>query len=141
MTHPLFVYGTLMKDMPNHGFLTGAKFICQSETMAKYLMTANFIPFITPEEKVFDSLYKSKLSRVKGELYEVTEEQLQIIDRLEGHPTFYKRVLRECNSPEDWVNAWIYECPYPEGTVIPDGNYKSYLRMRENYSQHVQANR
>jgi len=142
MNKLLFVYGTLMKEMANHQFLCNAKFICESETDAKYLMSANFIPFVTPEKYVHDELNRKKLCRIKGELYEVEDYTLKIIDQLEGHPTFYKRELKLVNTPDrGFIDAWIYLNPYTEGTIIPDGDYKSYLKMRKNYSQYVQANK
>jgi len=43
-----------------------------------------------------------------GELYEVDNEVLEALDRLEGHPRFYRRERTEVLVGNRRVDAWIY---------------------------------
>ena len=47
---------------------------------------------------------------ITGELYDIDEMTLRVIDRLEGHPNFYQRRLTEIFMPELGQKriAWMY---------------------------------
>jgi gamma-glutamylcyclotransferase (GGCT)/AIG2-like uncharacterized protein YtfP len=84
------VYGTLKKGFGNNRLLEGAKFIKAREFDIKNCrLRAN-------PDSPFPYLYKSNGQRSSpfyGELYEIDEKILADVDRLEGHPVFYKRVF------------------------------------------------
>lgn len=49
---------------------------------------------------------------VVGEVYQVTEDVLDVLDLMESHPRLYKRVLENVllDSPElDVIPCWVYE--------------------------------
>jgi hypothetical protein len=56
----------------------------------------------------------------------VNDQELERLDRLEGHPNYYKREkmsisLRDPNIIK--VEAWIYIHPNPRGEENPTGNW------------------
>lgn len=95
----LFVYGTLKQSYGNHSyFLSRAKLLGEDLTKdPEYFMNASGIPFVRKVEEGGN--------HIKGELYEVPEEDVPPIDRLEGHPNWYRRVEVPLISGE---TAWIY---------------------------------
>lgn len=79
------VYGTLRKGYGNHSYLSSATFVGSGKTFDKYRMTGAGIPFLLQGKNVKGS------NNVRVEVYSVNEWSLKSIDRLEGHPTWYKR--------------------------------------------------
>lgn len=79
------VYGTLRKGYGNHSYLNSATYIGSGHTFDKYRMTGSGIPFLLQGKNAKGS------SNVRVEVYSVNEWQLKSIDRLEGHPQWYKR--------------------------------------------------
>ncbi|MEO2068955.1 MAG: gamma-glutamylcyclotransferase [Desulfurobacteriaceae bacterium] len=112
----LFVYGTLKKGFWNHHFLQNEKFVGKAETKEKYAMYVTRIPFVVKNEKV---------STIKGKVYEVSKETLKEIDRLEGHPEWYKRelvpVVVSVNGKKKEVKAYVYFSLDPRGVIKEDG--------------------
>jgi gamma-glutamylcyclotransferase (GGCT)/AIG2-like uncharacterized protein YtfP len=78
----LFVYGTLMRGERNHRTLRGARFAGEVQTLARYTLL---------DLGGFPALQEGGTSVVKGELWEVPPDVLARVDRLEGHPGFYRR--------------------------------------------------
>ena len=106
--HYLFVYGTLKRGHCNHYLLEGCPFMGEAETKEKYALYEADIPYVIKEKKI---------SHIKGEVYEVPRHILKRIDRLEGHPFFYKRekarvVLEDGREVEAWMYFWICEINY-----------------------------
>jgi gamma-glutamylaminecyclotransferase len=84
----MFVYGTILSGMRNNHRVEGCKFIGEAYTREKYYMTSlktkcypmvSYIPIHSSQ----------RLTNIKGEVYEITEDVLKKIDNLEGHPYFY----------------------------------------------------
>jgi gamma-glutamylaminecyclotransferase len=82
----IFVYGTLMRGHYNFGVLTKhkAKFLSLDAIPGFILYSLGPYPFITRPTIQLQSL-------VHGELFECPEEAVRAMDRLEGHPNFYRR--------------------------------------------------
>lgn len=94
----LFVYGSLMKGYSNHRVLDGARFIGRSKTMQGFRMhSLEFYPGVCHDA--------DSGSQVHGEIYEVDADVLTRVDRLEGHPRFYRRTLIQL---EDGTTAETY---------------------------------
>lgn len=111
----LFVYGTLKRGFGNHDLLSESRFLGKAVTKDKYALYESGIPFVFKYQPV---------SRIKGEVYEVSNDTLTNIDALEGHPYWYRRekvpvILEDGREME----AWIYFYPVPEGTLNPSGEY------------------
>jgi len=95
----LFVYGTLMKGHHNNTFLSDSKFLGKCETVGKYQMLVDYIPYLN----------KRKFKPVKGELYMTHKTALGSIDELEGHPDFYKRERISVKYNNEIIdNVWCY---------------------------------
>lgn len=90
-----FVYGSLMTGFSNHRRLGGARLIGTRKLGGFRMLDLGAFPGIVP----------GGFELVLGELYEVNADQLADLDRLEGHPTFYRRTLVTLT---DGTEAWTY---------------------------------
>lgn len=95
--HRLFVYGTLKSGQPNHNILRDptnglAKYWCKATTTTKMPLvigTRYNIPFLLNRPGVG--------SYVTGEIYEVDDQMMDILDNLEDCQRIYKRAIQEMN--------------------------------------------
>lgn len=87
--HCLFVYGTLKQGYPNSHMLAHADFLGDFEVNCCKMYAGSFAPYLVCD--TFANT-ESRASRVKGELYLVSDKHLTQLDRLEGHPTLYERM-------------------------------------------------
>lgn len=79
----VFVYGTLKAGQSNHSHhLTGATFVGKA-------VTAN--PYDMRDNGGFPVVFPSGDKPVSGEVYEIGATHLAGLDRLEGHPRFFRR--------------------------------------------------
>lgn len=114
MNYFVFVYGTLRKKLAWHHLLKNSKFIGNAITKEKYTLYADTIPYLIEEEKTIE---------VIGELYEVNESTLAVLDHLEGHPNWYCRKQAKVLIGEKEVTAWIYFFPKAVGQLISSGDF------------------
>lgn len=110
----VMVYGSLKKGFGNHDrHLSGAKFLGTCETLPQYsLISLGSYP----------GVLKGGETMIQGELYEVTPKEFEGLDRLEGHPNYYKREVIETSEGD----AWIYLLPkeeYSDKVVIKSGEW------------------
>lgn len=95
--HRVFVYGTLKHGHGNHRLLAGSVFLGSKETMHPlFVMVGHGIPFVYHVEEGW---------RISGELYEVDDEVLKDLDRLESNGSLYERRPVLLN---DGSLAWMY---------------------------------
>ena len=101
--HRVFVYGSLLKGLGNHIVLCrkGSAFDGVTETVEDSFEMVSMGAF----PAVFRLPSEHAGVRVRGEVYEVTDAGLRALDRLEGHPRFYKR---EKIALKDGSKAWAY---------------------------------
>lgn len=78
----VFVYGTLLRGQPNHRLLHGARFVSRDQTKARFDLV---------DLGGFPAMMDGGKSAVVGEIYAVNSPTLAMLDRLEGHPHFYRR--------------------------------------------------
>lgn len=81
----IFVYGTLMKGESNHSMLSGADYLGNYRTQNKWgLISLGAFPALVPHSVA-----------VEGELYEVDDDTLSKLDRLEGveHGMYQRRTI------------------------------------------------
>lgn len=112
----VFVYGTLKRGGWNHGLLKSAEYLGTGHTVDSMAMGGTeSVPFVTTSPESYP---------IFGELYRVDEPTLQSLDRLEGHPDFYRRIPVSVRGidPEQLTMAWIYvvekirnSAPFPHG--------------------------
>jgi gamma-glutamylcyclotransferase (GGCT)/AIG2-like uncharacterized protein YtfP len=78
----VFVYGTLLSGEGNHGLLKTARRIGVDATQPRYELR---------HLGGYPALVRGGTRSVAGELYEVDAPTLFALDKLEGHPDFYRR--------------------------------------------------
>nr|CDJ97275.1 AIG2 domain containing protein [Haemonchus contortus] len=104
----VFVYGTLKRGEPNANVLTTTdgqhRFIGEGRTKVPYplIVASKYnIPFVLNEP--------GKGHQIHGEVYEIDNVKLTILDALEAYPTLYwrqeEKILMSNNTE---TTAWIY---------------------------------
>jgi gamma-glutamylcyclotransferase (GGCT)/AIG2-like uncharacterized protein YtfP len=78
----IFVYGTLMRGEVNAHLLAEARFLGAARTERRYELV---------DLGEYPALCERGTVSVSGELYEVDEATLTLLDDLEGHPELYRR--------------------------------------------------
>ncbi|MCA9605570.1 MAG: gamma-glutamylcyclotransferase [Myxococcales bacterium] len=78
----VFVYGTLRAGEANHALLRGLEPIAETRTEGRFRLA---------HLGAFPAMVIGGGTRVTGEVYEVDGGTLERLDRLEGHPRFYRR--------------------------------------------------
>jgi gamma-glutamylaminecyclotransferase len=110
--HAIFVYGTLRQGGFWHPLLENSEWL-GTFTSKGWEMYERGIPFVIHGE-----------GTITGELYRVDGETLARLDRLEGHPDWYKRepiVLNNGSEAEIYVTQ--DETEARGARRIPSGNY------------------
>jgi gamma-glutamylcyclotransferase (GGCT)/AIG2-like uncharacterized protein YtfP len=100
----VFVYGTLMKNHRNHHMLKGAKFLGDYETGPGYTKIVSGLPYLVEDPDGVGT---------KGELYEVSDLLLKMLDRFEGSPDWYvrKTIKVYAEDKDIGIDAWVYIMP------------------------------
>lgn len=119
----IFVYGTLKRGMWNNRLLgEHALYLGEAVTKDQYLMRDIGFPII------FTRDWPEQLGHVMGEVYDVTSDVVDNLDRLERHPDWYRRTPIVVNNLDTGarmdVEAYIYqrepvgEIIMPEDTIL-----------------------
>lgn len=112
----VFVYGTLLAGEPNHRLLTGARLAHEPGERAEIAQL---------ERGLGPRLRDGGEHAVAGEVYEVDEATLAALDRLEGHPRFYRRT-RIALEDGAAVETYLLAPEQVEGRpVIDSGNWRA----------------
>ena len=118
--HTVFVYGSLMQGFGNHPHHLGrARYIGKGTTQSVYTMLdLGSFPAVMPNGE----------TAIQGEVYSVNDAQLAALDRLEGHPSFYKRTLITLNDGR-LVQTYILERAFgSRNRVVASGDWAEYRR-------------
>jgi gamma-glutamylcyclotransferase (GGCT)/AIG2-like uncharacterized protein YtfP len=115
----VFVYGTLRRDEVNHYLLADARYLGDCRTQPLYKMV---------DLGSYPGVVKGGGTRIEGEVYEVSSQQMADLDRLEGYPHDYTR--ETIATP--WGQAWIYlyRGSLKDRPVIPDGVWRETIVRR-----------
>ena len=109
----VFVYGTLKRGHGNHKRLLAGRsiYVCD-DVIDGVLYDLGHFPAVQEGEGI-----------VHGEIYMVGPKTLRDLDRLEGHPTFYRR--REVTTKLQGHDVWAYFLPELEEKMkqnpLPEG--------------------
>jgi gamma-glutamylaminecyclotransferase len=117
----VFVYGTLLAGEPNHRLLAGARLVAEARTEAAFELR---------DLGAFPALVRGGEGAVAGEVYEVDGPTLAALDRLEGHPRFYRRTpitLEDGTAVETYLLAPAQAAGHP---VIDSGSWRARRRER-----------
>lgn len=93
----VFVYGSLLTGLGNHRLMEGGEFITDGEVHDAAMYSLGGFPGVV-----------HGVGTIKGELWEVSAAQEVALDRLEGHPTFYKREPVTVHTDTGEHTAWMY---------------------------------
>jgi len=84
----VFVYGTLLKGQANNHLMGESRMLYKACTLEDFVMFGRGFPLARPAEEEDSDEF---VGRVAGEVWEVSDSVLPRLDRLEGHPNFYRR--------------------------------------------------
>ena len=114
----LFVYGTLMKNLYNHHLLSSAVFICKCKTAEKFsLYLEGSIPYLTNRQQLY---------HIKGELYDVSDDIIKEIDKLESEGEWYHRKVIEIFEKNLKVYAYFND---KDGVFYDTDDYHFFEEM------------
>lgn len=115
----LAVYGTLKRGFGNNSLLEriNAKFITSGKTSNKYTMFKSGIPFVT----------KKEMTNITVELFDVNDDTVYMVDRLEDNPNWYKREEIPIDGDDGKkYQAWLYfmdHASVKHNQIVETGNY------------------
>ena len=110
----VFVYGTLMAGEPNHRLLQRAKWIGLARTEPCYVLL---------DLGAYPGMVTGGTTAVAGEVYEVDKETLAALDRLEGHPTFYRRTAIRLEDGRV-IETYLYQRAQGNHRELPGGDWR-----------------
>ena len=118
-TVKLIVYGTLMSGERNHRFCRNAVSITPCTITGTLYDTGYGFPAFVPEGE----------NTVAAELIEIPFEDWEAVDRLEGYPRLYDRLMFSAKFTDGTdTTGWVYVMHnLPEmAQIIESGNWKEY---------------
>lgn len=137
MDNLVAVYGTLKKGYNNYNsYLRRSVYLGGGVTTDKYPLIIRGLPYMVNQ--------KGMGHNVEVDVFKVSDEVLENLDRLEGHPKWYKREEVEINVKGKVLSCWVYFNPidisgaiefhktYTQQTSIP-----SYTPTDYDWSQHT----
>lgn len=90
----VFVYGTLKQGQRNFHFLRDAKFVGHFITQSIYSM------YLFED---YPAVCLDGAHAIVGEVYQVSNQQFQMLDDLEWYPHFYQRIEISTRYGEAWM--------------------------------------
>ena len=112
----VFVYGTLLAGESNHSLLAHARLVTKTRTQPVFSLH---------DLGLFPGLVPGGRHAVPGEVYEVDEVTLAVLDRLESHPDFYRRtsiVLENGATVEAYLLTATQVADHP---IIASGSWRA----------------
>ncbi len=97
-----FVYGTLMRGEANHRLLRGSLFVGAAKTVRGFGLF---------DHGHFPAMVRMGDGVVSGEVFEITDETLRALDRLEGYPNLYGRELIDLDDGSQAIPPRPFTCP------------------------------
>lgn len=119
MTPLIFVYGSLLKGLGNHLVLKRARFVRDAHTTPAFTLV---------NLGAYPGLLAGGTTAVRGEVYVVNDETLAALDRLEGHPNFYRRQGIALTSARERVEAYLLPAErYASYPMVVGGDWQAHL--------------
>jgi gamma-glutamylcyclotransferase (GGCT)/AIG2-like uncharacterized protein YtfP len=111
----VFVYGTLLRGEANHYLLTQSRFLYEATTEPLFSLF---------NLGGFPAMCSGGCTSVAGEVFEVTEEVLGVLDELEEHPDWYIRTPIELSGGMS-AETYLMDPNRVEGRpLIHSGNWR-----------------
>ena len=124
MASKVAVYGSLRKGMHNHYLLGNSKFLGKAKGSGLVMYSMGGFPAVVPSGNDHETIVV--------ELYEVSPQVLEILDRLEGYPEWYNRKVHTFITEEGTKEeAQIYFMSrFIDRPVVPGGDWVRYYTHR-----------
>jgi gamma-glutamylaminecyclotransferase len=114
--YKVFVYGSLRKGFGNHILLKDCEYVGDAWALQYAMQHLTHFPSAFVD-------YFTQGARIFGEVYEITNEILQRLDHLEGHPDFYKR--QEIQIPKfGWCLIYTQKIPQTQYQRVVSGKWE-----------------
>ena len=84
----VFIYGTLKRGHGNHCVISDGVFVGQAVTESRFGLYTSGIPFMTDAGLC---RYGDEPTCIHGEVWQVGDDVMATLDKLEGHPSAYRR--------------------------------------------------
>jgi len=107
--HLIFVYGTMMAKMINHGRITSGIVDAYGQSMTTsdcFTMRSRLSSQGVIVPTVHRTVERVDRARIVGEVYRIDGATLEVVDRAEGHPFVYVRELVEISGMTR--PCWMY---------------------------------
>ncbi len=117
-THKVFVYGSLMSGLHNDTYLDGQTRLGDDRTRGCRfeMVDLGAFPGLVQMERGDDAV---------GEVWEVDDECLADLDRLEGVPTFYDRVTVQTVT-HGWCWAYVLGSKFRGEDAVPGNDWRRH---------------
>lgn len=122
--HKMFVYGTLMDNMP--GDMIGT-----AETRESYVMANSHFPRVIPTNHRNARGFEGHAHPVLGQVWEVSEADIAGLDRYEGCPDFYTRQKVEVLVNDSIEEVWMYIAE-DSGDILQQKGEQVLVKPNEN---------
>jgi len=123
----IFVYGTLMQGLQRASALQGSRFLGEGTIQASLYDLGSY-PGIAEGS-----------DRVSGEVYEIDDATLQVLDAIEGYDKdepesslYYRKqvtAIMNNNAPQQ-VETYYYSLSIKNGLLIKAGDYRMYIEAQ-----------
>lgn len=120
----VFVYGTLRKEQPNSYLLRDSRFL------GKYYYPEGIMVSMGGFPGLIETLNAGKPNTV--EAYEVSDETLEELDILEGHPNWYFRTPVTIGGHEGFIYLLPDVKQYHDLPKVESGDWVEYRRRMIN---------
>ena len=98
------VYGTLKKGFGNYySYLANATHLGRGKTQDKYPLLVEGLPYMVDKKGIGHN--------VVVDVFKVSDAQLKMLDKLEGHPRWYQRKQIPIKLENRTLNCWVYFNP------------------------------
>jgi len=124
--HLVAVYGSLRKTGWLHGHMEGCTFLGETKVPGRMYKVTNNYPAV-----VVDGIEIGDDEQVLVEVYEVDTSQLYLLDMVEGHPSYYRRINIPTEFGGTWMYVWTPDMVDPRQTRVEDGDWIKYWTSKE----------
>lgn len=119
--HLVAVYGTLRKGLYNHRLIQDAPQVLVMQIQGFKMRSLGAFPIVE---------YAPQDSMITAEVYHLTDHELEMCDRLEGHPTWYERTkIGALNMGDGAEDLQMYVMPngkYPNDEIVESGDWVKF---------------